>query len=1153
MAGPGGKEVGRVSVRVVPDTEKFREALRRQLAAETKGLEVEIPVRADTKNFRRQIEQAAKGARGSARVDADTSGIRRQVEDATRGLRGSVRLDVDRESYARALSAVRALGRGLAGLGHVGQGGLRAMSRTVVRTNEAMHSSLDRMSDGIRRHRNEVWDLTNKYRRMLPTIGRLRATMYAYDDILRRAGRSARQFGEDSVRNLRDLPNAARRGAQSMRDLGSAIDEQARYFRERDRDLSRFRSRMMAIKSALRDTVGEASGLNRVADAIRQMSNRDGDTSFLDRARAALRGLRQESQAADRGASDSEKNVDRTITYAGRKFLGLSRIGWIVTAVFLAAAPAIGIVSGLLSGLPSLLAAAGIAAGALYLGFDGIKKAASQLGPAFNEMKAAVSGVFEQRMTPMFAQLQTLMPMLTEGMKGVASGLSDMFQGVFDAITTGQGPAQIQTMLAGTASLFSSLQVPMQQITQGFLTLSAAGAQSFGHLSGSIGLFATKFNEMTARLTAFGGNSIFDGAMEGLSQTVDGVLELFGRLWEAGALAQAKLGAPLQNMFSGVADLLVSLMPALTSLSVVVANVIGELGSSLAPIITALTPAFQSFANIVQSLLLPAIQILGQVLTPIAEILGTILVQAFAALQPVIPPLVDAFSQVASILGGLLLQVLQQLQPFIPPLVTAFVQILQALLPLVPLFVQLAVTAIQPLIDALPELMPSIVKLAESFAELAVALAPIIGFVAQIMAKFAEFGASVLAAVVPVIAEIISQFANLVSGIAGFIGDVIEIGKKFPTDFKGALGDLGSLLLESGKALIQGFIDGIKAMLGKVKDAASSIVSAARDFFPFSPAKEGPFSGQGWVLYSGQSIGEAFAEGMTDQQKSVVNAAKSIMQAAKDVFGDTAQMGIVIMVGQFKDAIGEVADSAKDAKATVADNLSDTTANVTKSTKAANKDTKSSIAKVDDATKQRMDELELQATELDDLASLIEADAKRTKSKTNKAALEKRADDLREQADILKQEAKKLEYQAKYGKPYESIVDAAGGMGDEMQDQGLTVMQRLQKGMKNGLPGVLNAVKNMANDMGKVFGIEDVSGTWEQSMKDAKLDTLPEDFAKETKNQFVSDLGFGSGSGFLPQLIEQGTTQYNYYISDFEAAKQDERNQQARKSLQYTR
>ncbi|MFC7846121.1 hypothetical protein [Streptomyces sp. NPDC057382] len=86
-----------------------------------------------------------------------------------------------------------------------------------------------------------------------------------------------------------------------------------------------------------------------------------------------------------------------------------------------------------------------------------------------------------------------------------------------------------------------------------------------------------------------------------------------------------------------------------------------------------------------------------------------------------------------------------------------------------------------------------------------------------------------------------------------------------PGRVRSALGNLGGLLLGAGRSLIQGFINGIKGMLGSVKSAAQSVVSAARDFFPFSPAKEGPFSGRGYTTYSGRALVSGFQRGIADQ------------------------------------------------------------------------------------------------------------------------------------------------------------------------------------------------------------------------------------------------------------------------------------------------
>ncbi|MBP5915856.1 hypothetical protein ACH3XX_42475 [Streptomyces scabiei] len=102
--------------------------------------------------------------------------------------------------------------------------------------------------------------------------------------------------------------------------------------------------------------------------------------------------------------------------------------------------------------------------------------------------------------------------------------------------------------------------------------------------------------------------------------------------------------------------------------------------------------------------------------------------------------------------------------------------------------------------------------------------------------------------------------------------ELINWVKGIPGRVRSGLGNLGNVLTGAGRALIQGFINGIKNMLGSVKNAAGSIVSAARDYFPFSPAKTGPFAGKGYTLYSGMALADAFGQGITDGVPGVQSA-----------------------------------------------------------------------------------------------------------------------------------------------------------------------------------------------------------------------------------------------------------------------------------------
>jgi hypothetical protein len=103
-----------------------------------------------------------------------------------------------------------------------------------------------------------------------------------------------------------------------------------------------------------------------------------------------------------------------------------------------------------------------------------------------------------------------------------------------------------------------------------------------------------------------------------------------------------------------------------------------------------------------------------------------------------------------------------------------------------------------------------------------------------------------------------------------------------PGRARSALGGIGSTLWNAGASLIQGFINGIMAKISQVKNAASSVVSAARDFFPFSPAKEGPFSGTGYTSYSGEALVAGFEDGITSRIPSLRSVLDGLPGVAPD-------------------------------------------------------------------------------------------------------------------------------------------------------------------------------------------------------------------------------------------------------------------------------
>lgn len=112
----------------------------------------------------------------------------------------------------------------------------------------------------------------------------------------------------------------------------------------------------------------------------------------------------------------------------------------------------------------------------------------------------------------------------------------------------------------------------------------------------------------------------------------------------------------------------------------------------------------------------------------------------------------------------------------------------------------------------------------------------------------------------------LSAMNRFTGAIRDKVVSALQTLRELPGRARSALGGLGGTLRSSGQSLIQGFIDGIRSKIGEIASAARSAVQAARDFFPFSPAKEGPFSGRGYTSYSGAALIDGFVSGIQSQQ-----------------------------------------------------------------------------------------------------------------------------------------------------------------------------------------------------------------------------------------------------------------------------------------------
>lgn len=112
-----------------------------------------------------------------------------------------------------------------------------------------------------------------------------------------------------------------------------------------------------------------------------------------------------------------------------------------------------------------------------------------------------------------------------------------------------------------------------------------------------------------------------------------------------------------------------------------------------------------------------------------------------------------------------------------------------------------------------------------------------------------------------------------------------ELGK-IPSKTLAKFANFGNLLINAGRSLINGLINGIRQKMGELFNLIGQIAGKIGGFFGASPAKEGPLSGRGWTMYRGQRMMQDLIEGI---QAEVPNLREASMNATSNIiFGSNS-------------------------------------------------------------------------------------------------------------------------------------------------------------------------------------------------------------------------------------------------------------------------
>jgi tape measure domain-containing protein len=386
-----------------------------------------------------------------------------------------------------------------------------------------------------------------------------------------------------------------------------------------------------------------------------------------------------------------------------------------------------------------------------------------------------------------------------------------------------------QTIATAFKPLFDSASTGLQQVA------AALGSPAFA-------TFATQFSAgLSTALTNLKGFFTVAGPGFGafIAQVgpLSAVIQKFaGSLGTQFAGIAAKVTPVLQQIGAELPAIFAKVFPVVQS---VIGAILGAVNTLLPPILNLAQVAFPLIASAVATVFPVIVRVFNSIVaavTPLIQLLSVVLPPVFTGLLAIVGPV---FNTIGNIIVGVM-QVVQGIITTVLGVVTGnWDQAWQGLVSIVSGVWNVILAVIRaPLAVITNVIQSNLFGIRDTWNNVWNGIASFIGGI----------------------------WSRVVSTVTGGVGRVVGAVQTINGRIMAAIGNVGNLLISSGRALIQGFIDGITGMIGGVGKAVGGFMDFVKGFFPHSPAKRGPFSGAGWrqVASSGaRSRHSSLADSMT--------------------------------------------------------------------------------------------------------------------------------------------------------------------------------------------------------------------------------------------------------------------------------------------------
>jgi phage-related protein len=800
MAGsPGGKSVGRVSIRVVPDSTRFKADLQKSLERIEKSTTFQLPLGIDTRDAELELKKFVKDWNGKGvniDVDAETGAATAHLAEFTRRRSVDVSVNLNKRALAQATTALAALSGG-----RVLQNSLRNIFTQL--------SNLDTALPKIAAVGLAVGSIGSL---ALSSVGGL-FTMTAALSSLASLGAV-----------LPSMFAAAAVGATvlivALKDAGTQLSSLNPLWKQLQ---STIQTNFWAkAKQPILDLVNGVfpqlkAGLGTVSTAMGAWAGSVAGSFQKAFGGGVLQGLMNQLAQAITNSTKGTDAFAQSIATLGR-FGGqyLPAIGqWFsdISVQFnnwLSRVASDGTLKGWVSSAMTVLQQLGAVIGSVVSIFGSIFKAAQAAGSSgLDTLVNALQNIAAIVATPAFQST------LTTVFEGAAAGVHGLM--------TALGP--ISGLIGSLAPTISVLLSSIGQAVGGALSAIAGALSSPAFAQGLTALFAG-----------------LEIGIKAIEPSLPAVAEALGTIGQVAGTLAAQIGPILGTALQALAPVIVGVLQAVQPLIPVLGNLLVQGIQILAPLLQAVVPIFAALVPVV-----------SQVVTALAPLFGAalpIIIQLVQILTPVIQQFASMLSLVASAIAPIvaallppLMSLFQQLIPFVQQVASAFMQIFTAVGPII--------TAIlPPLMGLFQALMPVVQAIFGAFMALLTPIlkliAPLLQLIGPILAPLIKLFTVLMTTVLSPLAPILKALTPLFNAVGQIISDLLlPVVKTITTVLKGLIDFLTGVftgnwkkawngiveifsgiwngIIDIAKGTINGMIDLINGIIGSVNNVTSKI------------------------------------------------------------------------------------------------------------------------------------------------------------------------------------------------------------------------------------------------------------------------------------------------------------------------------------------